>query len=136
MATAATRATRAYFHNVKKQIENKNKDNLMIMTLNMEAIENINKDITVLRIKLAMLNRSVLSTLALALALRDTARVRLRRVASKICVQLFDCDWHGANFQRKTGHKKSAQLSGPGCAQGCASVTYTLLKVPKLCAAF
>ena len=44
----------------------------------MEAIENINKDIAVLRIKLAELNRSVLSTHALALALRDTARARLR----------------------------------------------------------
>ena len=44
----------------------------------MEAIENINKDIAVLRIKLAELNRSALSAHALALALRGVARVRLR----------------------------------------------------------
>ena len=46
----------------------------------MEAIENINKDIAVLRIKLAELNRGVLSTHAHAhaLALRGVARVRLR----------------------------------------------------------
>ena len=44
----------------------------------MEAIENINKDVAVLRIKLAELNRGVLSAHAHALALRGVTRVRLR----------------------------------------------------------